>query len=57
METVTCDNCSSVIPLNVVSLTGECPNCGSLFMQDSTIDSYTQSMLEGDAINGNHEDL
>jgi len=57
METVTCDNCSSVIPLNVVSLTGECPNCGSLFMQDSTIDSYTQSMLEGDVINGNHEDL
>lgn len=57
METVVCDNCSSIIPLNVVSLTGECPNCGTMFMQDSTIDSYTQSMLEGDEYDGNDENL
>lgn len=57
METVICENCSSIIPLNVVSLTGECPNCGTMFIQDSTLDSYTQSMLEGDEYNEHDEDM
>lgn len=57
METVICENCSSIIPLNVVSLTGECPNCGIMFIQDSTLDSYTQSMLERDEYNGYDEDM
>lgn len=57
METVICENCSSIIPLNVVSLTGECPNCGIMFIQDSMLDSYTQSMLEGDEHNGYDEDM
>ena len=57
METVICENCSSIIPLNVVSLTGECPNCGIMFIQDSTLDSYTQSMLERDECNEHDEDM
>lgn len=57
MKTVICENCSSIIPLNVVSLTGECPNCGIMFIQDSMLDSYTQSMLEGDEYNEHDEDM
>lgn len=57
MNQQTCDNCSSIIPLNSITLSGECPNCGSLFIQDSTLDYYTQSMWERNEEYVNDENL
>ena len=52
-----CDNCSSIIPLNSITLSGECPNCGSIFIQDSTLDWYTQSIWERNEEYVNDENL